>query len=55
MSAVSFVLAVADLFDGVYKAIMSVPVLSFFMSALLFFVVVSFFFWLATWGKKRKM
>ena len=52
---ISFLLAVVELFDGVFNAIMALPVLSFFMTSLLFFVVVSFFLWLATRGTKRKL
>lgn len=51
----SFLLSVVDLFDGIFKAIMGVPVLGFLMTSLLFFCVVSLFFWLVSWGKNRKM
>lgn len=51
----SFLLAVVELFDGVFRAIMAVPVLGFFMTSLLFFCVVSFFVWLVSLGKKRKL
>jgi hypothetical protein len=54
MNVLIFLLSVVDLFDGVLKAIMSVSILSFFMTALLFFGVISFFVWLVNWGRKNK-
>jgi len=54
MNVLIFLLSVADLFDGVLKAIMSVSILSLFMTALLFFGVISFFVWLVNWGRKNK-
>ena len=51
----SFVLRCADLFDGVFRAIMSTPVLKLFMTSALFFALVSLLFWLATWGRKKKL
>lgn len=51
----SFLLAVVDLFDGVFNAIMAVSVLGFFMTSAIFFCVIALFAWLVYLGRTRKL
>ena len=51
----TWLLQVVDLFDGVFNAIMDVPVLAFFLSTELFFVVSSCLLGLASFTRRRRL